>query len=265
MIYKEIALNSVNSHASKEAKLSIFLHGDDKIRPAMIVVPGGGYHFVAQSEAKPVALRYLSEGFNCFVVDYIIQTPYPAPHLDLASAIKYVKEHKEEFMLDGNVFAVGFSAGGHLVGSYSYLYKELADIMGVDPSILKPSGIILSYPVISVKEHLGTTRRIVTGGDESLLSKFCIDENITSDYPPTFIWTTNKDTLVNPINTEMMADSLKKNHVIYEKHIFANLEHGTNVMSMDTRKNPRLFTDDDLACKRWVDLSINFIVKNFYL
>ena len=41
-------------------------------RPALVVVPGGGYQFVANREAEPIALRFLVEGFNTFVITYSI-------------------------------------------------------------------------------------------------------------------------------------------------------------------------------------------------
>ena len=37
-------------------------------RPAIVICPGGGYRYLSCREAEPVALRFLSEGFNCFVV-----------------------------------------------------------------------------------------------------------------------------------------------------------------------------------------------------
>lgn len=265
MIYQKIQLNEYDKHASSEAKLEIYLHGDEKIRPTMLVVPGGGYHFIAQSEGKPVALRYLSEGFNCFVLSYVVCQAFPAPHIDLACAVKYIREKQKEFHLDGNLFMVGFSAGGHLIGSYSYLYKELSELINCGAKILKPEALIISYAVITMKKEThSNSRNYVTGGDETLDDKFCIEKHVSKDYPPTFIWTTWKDTIVDPKNTIMMAEALEKNGVIYEKYIFDNLNHGTNVMSMDTREKPRPFTDDDLACKVWVDKSINFIVNNFY-
>ena len=265
MIYKKFNLTDYSKFASSESKLEVYLHGDNKIRPTMLVVPGGGYTFVAQSEAKPVALRYLSEGFNCFVLTYAIQKPYPIPHQDLACAIKYIRERQKEFNLDGNLFVVGFSAGGHLVGSYSYLYKEIAEKMAVEPSLLKPTAIILSYAVISLQTDTHKkTKDYITDCNPNMVDKLSIEKNVGKDYPPTFVWATEGDRLVSPEHTNMMAEVLKKNGVIYEKHIFPVLDHGTNVLSMDTRQNPRPFSDYDLICKTWVDKSINFIVNNFY-
>ncbi|MDY3764059.1 MAG: alpha/beta hydrolase, partial [Candidatus Ventricola sp.] len=39
-------------------------------RPAIVICPGGGYAFCSEREAEPVALRFLTEGFNVFVLWY---------------------------------------------------------------------------------------------------------------------------------------------------------------------------------------------------
>ena len=66
-------------------------------RPGMLVCPGGGYEFTSPREAEPIAFRYLSEGFNCFILDYTVKKKYPVPHLELALAIAYIREHEKEF------------------------------------------------------------------------------------------------------------------------------------------------------------------------
>lgn len=270
MIYKKIPLNSFNDKASNGAFLEIYLHENYfdqalKYRPAMVVVPGGAFFSIAGKEMETVALRYLSEGFNCFVISYAINKPYPVPHLDLAVAVLYIKTHEKEFGLDGHLFQVGFSAGGYLVGSYSYLYKELADTLDINPDVLRPDGIILSYPVISFVNHPHiVSRKIITGNDESLFEKFSIEKNVTKDYPPTFIWTTSGDTGVDPENTKVMIDALKNNGVAFDSFIAPNLNHGQSVETIEVRGKFVPFTEDELICKQWIDKSINFICNNFY-
>ena len=56
-------------------------------RPAILICPGGGYSLLCEREAEPVALRFLPEGFNCFVVWYrVAPNRYPRPQQDIASA-----------------------------------------------------------------------------------------------------------------------------------------------------------------------------------
>lgn len=73
-------------------------------RPAIIVCPGGGYGFLSPNEGEPVALRFVSMGYNAFVLHYSVQanTPaeklsWPEPLYDLASAVLSIREHAAEW------------------------------------------------------------------------------------------------------------------------------------------------------------------------
>ena len=48
-----------------------FDHEVDWKRPALIVVPGGGYGMVSKREAEPVAFRFLAKGFQVFILNYL--------------------------------------------------------------------------------------------------------------------------------------------------------------------------------------------------
>ena len=39
-------------------------------RPSVLVCPGGGYHRVSLREAEPIAVHFLPEGFNTFILTY---------------------------------------------------------------------------------------------------------------------------------------------------------------------------------------------------
>ena len=81
-------------------------------RPAIVVCPGGGYAFCSERESEAVALRFLTEGFNVFVVWYRVgecaddekrdsdaahwyqKSPehiFPLPQHDLAAAVAHVR------------------------------------------------------------------------------------------------------------------------------------------------------------------------------
>ena len=77
----EIALDVYVPAVSKEIDLEVR-------RPAIVICPGGGYEFLSEREAEPVALRFLPEGFNCFVVWYrFAPNRYPRPQQDVAAAV----------------------------------------------------------------------------------------------------------------------------------------------------------------------------------
>lgn len=253
---------------SSKAKVIAFIHGQNKEyglgfrRPSMVIIPGGGYGFVSEREAEPVMGRFFAEGFNCYVIIYSIYKKYPQPQLEVACAFDYINKHNDEFFNNGKIYGVGFSAGGHLLASYSAWYKELADKINVDPFSIKPTAIILSYPVITMKDntHAGT-RDVITNGDSELIKKLSIEDQVTSDYPPTFIWSTEVDSCVPIINSYLMIEALKKAGVKHDSFIYPNIDHGASIISFDTRYSYHPFSDDEKNLRTWVDRSLDFISK----
>ena len=39
-------------------------------RPAVVVVPGGGYSHLGEREMETIAMRFMAHGYNAFVVRY---------------------------------------------------------------------------------------------------------------------------------------------------------------------------------------------------
>ena len=74
-------------------------------RRAIIVCPGGGYHFLSDREAEPIALYYLGKGMNAFVLRYSVAphcTNY-TPLIEAALALRHVRENAEKY----NIFFAG--------------------------------------------------------------------------------------------------------------------------------------------------------------
>jgi len=151
-----------------------------KKRPLVIVVPGGGYAYTSDREADPIAMQFLSFGYHVAILRYSCKdTRYPDALLQLATAHVYIRRHADEFGIDENkIFSCGFSAGGHLVGSYcerwsaDFVRDTLNDDLDknfkknekrVEKSELKPNGMILGYPVITSGEyaHKGSFENLI--------------------------------------------------------------------------------------------------------
>ena len=133
MEIKRIDLNEYYS-LGVQTPVKMFLHGqEEEIKkfnqklPAMIVVPGGGYAMTSEREADPIALEYFTRHYNTFIVRYACAPyRYPTSLTQLACAVDYVKKHADEFNVDTNkIFAVGFSAGGHLLASLANAWNNL--------------------------------------------------------------------------------------------------------------------------------------------
>lgn len=197
-------------------------------KPAVIIVPGGGYDFVSYAnEGCPVLEKLEREGFQGFIFGYRTKEAYPAPFEDLAQAIRLVREDADAFGIDPqNVSLVGFSAGAHLCASFAELYPEFLK-EGESKDVLRPDALALGYPVITMlgKTHLQTMKNI-TGGVTDLREKLSAEKNVTEDFPRTMIWTVLDDDAVSPDNSRMLHEALDQAGVENRLEIYPSGGHG---------------------------------------
>lgn len=146
--------------------------------PTVIVCPGGAYFYTSQREAEPVAIEFLSKGYNVFVLhystmaskrmveeglsyedarlnieDFILASEdqpsqFPIPLVELALSMKHIKENALEYHVDvDNIITCGFSAGANLASLLGVYWnsKWLNDLLGTEKETLRPKAQILSY------------------------------------------------------------------------------------------------------------------------
>lgn len=203
-------------------------------RPAVIVVPGGGYAYVSRREGMPVASEFFAKGYQVFVLQYLTSNDdvrYPEQLIELGAAVDYVKKHADEFNVNADeVFAIGFSAGGHLVGNLAVEYQDIPTKAGVALDC-KPTAVGLCYPVISQKTAYKNSHENLLNGytDEAkaeLLKTLNLDEAVSELTPPAFIWTTKEDNIVPNENSLLFALAMSRNNRPYELHVYPNGTHG---------------------------------------
>ena len=217
-------------------------------RPAMLVIPGGGYANVCtEREGEPIALEFFAKGYNAFVLNYRVGKAgdvYPAQLLDASGAMIYIREHADELCVDAErVFAVGFSAGGHLCGSLAsmYAYPEVKAAFGDKHILAKPTGAILSYPVTVVGEyaHRGTFERLLGKPMEKYtedeINRFSLDRAVSCGTSPMFIWHTAEDKVVPVMGSLILAAALTKIGVPYKLSIYPYGPHGVALSTDVTR------------------------------
>ena len=125
-----------------------------RLRPAVVVCPGGGYAFCSDREAEPVVMQFLSMGYHCFCLYYSVapENHFPVSIWEAAKAVAIVREHSEEWLVDPEqIYICGFSAGGHLACSLGMFWnrKFVWEPLGLTAEQVRPDGMILGYPVIS--------------------------------------------------------------------------------------------------------------------
>ena len=211
------------------------------VRDAMLVIPGGGYQAVCtEREGEPIALAFMAKGYNCFVLNYRVgNAVYPAHLIDASRAILHIRENAEKYNICKNrVFAVGFSAGGHLAGSLAILHKDASvlDALGIEEGANRPDGVIMSYPVVTALHptHKASFEHL-TGGipfdeiPDETKKKLSLEERVDASSAPLFIWHTAGDRLV-PTNGSLV---LAQSYVDHALNVMLKLyPHGTHGLAL---------------------------------
>ncbi|MGM9657388.1 MAG: alpha/beta hydrolase [Eubacteriales bacterium] len=240
-------------------------------RPAVLVLPGGGYSYCSAREAEPVANLYRAAGCNAFVLYYrcgkdIASCPikFKAPLIDAARAVDHIRSHAEEYGINPHQIAVtGFSAGGHLAGWLSANPGD-PDLQGLD---CRPDAMLLGYPVVSgvTSPNLGTFRTLLGSENppRNKLEEFSVEHMITPDTPPAFIWHTADDGCVPVQNSLLLAEALSANGVPFELHIFPHGPHGLSVATGETSPRGAEMLYDDPYVARWTQMAVKWLLRTF--
>lgn len=229
---------------------------------AILVLPGGGYGTVCSDrEGHPIAMAFAARGVNAFVLEYTVtpNDPY-LPLTEASLAIKFIKEHAEEYAIDPErVFVVGFSAGGHLAATLGTMWNDtvLAERTGDLAGLNRPAGMLLCYAVINPTGHYGSFYNLLGEhrDDPAYLHAFSADERVSADTCPAFLVHTGEDECV-PVekNALVMATALSKAGIPYEMHIYPKGPHGMALADRNTSCGNSAWIDATYA--RWVDDSI---------
>lgn len=200
-----------------------------RTRPAILILPGGGYSHTSLREAEPVALRFLSRGYVAFVLHYTCApATFPTQLREAALAMRYIRENADAMEVDAHmVAAMGFSAGGHLCGTLGTLFDSpaIADI--ASPQCAKPDLLALCYPVAIEwgATHEGTWQNIACG-DAALRHRLSLDRLVRADMPPVLLWHTRDDASVPVRNSLVLAQALDAAGVDFAMHIYRHGAHG---------------------------------------
>lgn len=258
MIHQRIEL----LHCPMDAYIPALTIAPGMKRASVVICPGGGYGFLSDREAEPVALTFAAMGFNAFVVWYRV-APYrdPAPLQDVAGAVAWVREHAKDFSADENAIAVmGFSAGGHAAGSLGVRWHDAALMAdcGYPCEAARPNAMVLCYPVITAGKfaHRDSFRNLTGLNALPLHMTHSLEKLVTDKTPPTFLWHTFEDDLVPVENTLLMASALRRHGVLSEVHIFPHGGHGLALCNELTSDNPE---QNRPECAQWVQMAARFL------
>lgn len=236
-------------------------------RKAIMVIPGGAYAKVCSDrEGEPIAQAFMPYGFNAFVLNYSVgegNATFPQPLIEASLAMKHIKDNAEEYGIDAdNVFAVGFSAGGHLCAALGTMWhlESVNSAIDMPFGYNKPKGIVPVYPVISSDNSIWNKRSFeniagVNAGQEAY-DRVSPVRYVSETSSPAFIVHTFQDTMVDVRNSIVLANAYAEHKVPFELHIFEKCEHGMALSNNIT--NPGYGNPHNA---KWVELAAEWMAE----
>ena len=204
--------------------------------PVIVSVHGGGWVYGDKERYQFYCMSLALRGFAVVNFTYRLapKHKYPAQLEDTNLVFAWVLDHASEYGFDpDHVFAVGDSAGAHLLGLYCCLCTnpEFEESLPFSPPEgFVPAAVALNCGVYkfenSGKKDLTRTLMkdlLPQKGTEEELLRISVMEHLTPDFPPAFIMTAEGDFLA--AQAKPLADRLQELGVKAEYHYYGDSEH----------------------------------------
>lgn len=193
--------------------------------PAMIFFFGGGWNKGSIKQFEPHAKYFSQRGLVCFLVDYRVKNRHQSTPIeslkDAKSAIRFIREHAEEYHIDtSKIIASGGSAGGQLAAAAALAeeFNEDTDNLSVS---CKPNALVLFNPVVDNGPGGVGYERV---GNQ--FKEFSPLHNIKKGAPPTIIFQGTDDYLIPVETIKYYQLVMQKVSSRCDLHLFEGKKHG---------------------------------------
>jgi acetyl esterase/lipase len=253
----------INNQGLERANSQLIIFQPDKAisnGSSVIICPGGSYCYLGiEREGYDVAKWLNTLGYTAFVLKYRVGMhgyKYPAMIQDLQRAIEIVREQANRWNIDPHSLGVmGFSAGGHLVGTATEYYIEnFMSSLGIEPKTsLRPDFTVMVYPVVSMHDSLAhkKSKRNLLGNNytKELENKLSLEDNVHEGMPPIFIAHAKKDKTVDYRNSLYFYQNCLKKNLPINIVLFDCEGHGFGI---DSNKNKEA-CEWKIECEKWLE------------
>lgn len=212
--YKKIENGDLNLHLFRPQGVK-----KGEKRAAIIYFFGGGWSVGTPLQFYRECAYYASKGMIAISAEYRISylhktTPFESLE-DARDAIRYLRQHADEFNIDPDrIAASGSSAGGHLAAAAGIIKEKFSEISS------KPNLLLLYYPVIDNSANgYGPSEMKKRYKEISPL------HNIDSTAPPTLFLLGTKDQLIPVQTAREFKRKLEDCGVYCELHLYENAGH----------------------------------------
>ncbi|MBO7678002.1 MAG: alpha/beta hydrolase [Erysipelotrichaceae bacterium] len=203
----------------------------DKL-PVIVSVHGGGWVYGDKQRYQYYCMDLAQRGFAVVNFTYRLAPnfKYPAQLEDVNLVFDWVMKHGNEYDLDtDNIFAVGDSAGGHLLSLYCCFLNDPDVAKEYDfkaPEGLKIKAVGLNCGVYEIRfDEKGLTKTLMKDllkgkGTEKELKQISPLYHVCEGFPATFVMTATGDFLLE--QAMPMYEALKGKGVEAEYHCYGD-------------------------------------------
>ncbi len=228
--------------------------------PVILSVHGGGWVYGDKELYSHYCMNLATRGFAVVNFTYRLspEHKFPCQLEDTVLAFRWVQDFGKDYGLDtDNIFAVGDSAGGHLLAlycclcvnpSYAEAYPFCVFQLPVPRAVALNCGI---YDFIAVKNAQSNTLQLMKdvlghpAGDAELITLSPV-HHITAGFPPCYIMTAVEDFLKEQVTP--LKNALSQHQIPWEYHCYGDdstrLGH---VFHLDIR-SPQAIACNDAQC-----------------
>lgn len=232
----------------------------------VVICPGGGYELVSERENAPVAREFAKAGWQSFALTYSVgEAPLgTTPLREVAWAVQVARqEAAKSGLAEKNLAVCGFSAGGHLAASLGVHWNDAKVFPDAgEREKQRPDALILSYPVITAGKYrhdVSIKKLTGEGGDEGY---FSLENHVSNETPPTFMWHTAADKSVPVQNSLLFAQALIQHGIPVEMHIYPFGVHGLSLATEEVNEaSAGRVADPHVA--NWFPLCIKWLNRFF--
>ncbi|MDO4627204.1 MAG: alpha/beta hydrolase [Pasteurellaceae bacterium] len=253
IIYSQI--NGPMGH--RNLKMSLLVPNSKQLKPAIVYLPGGGFMGANHDKYIQMRMALANADFVVASIEYrVVPDMFPAPVVDAKAAVRYLRAHAAEFGIDPTRIAVlGDSAGGWLSQMVALSDNEKAWEQGdfLDQSSAVQAAVSIygfwdlqnigeGFPddIQKVHQSPAVTEALLVNGPA--FNTFA-GASITSDpqkalnaspkghikgkKPPFLIIHGSSDTLVSPLQSKHLYDTLKAEGNQADYVLIEGAGHGT--------------------------------------
>ena len=203
--------------------------------PVIVSVHGGGWVYGDKERYQWYCMDLALRGFAVVNFTYRLspEFKFPASMEDTCAVFSWTLDHADEYGFDtDHFFAVGDSAGGHMLGLFCNMCTNPAYAAKFDftpPADFVPTAVALNcgaYVITITNDPADLTSSLMgdylpEGGSKRELDLISVASHVSEDFPPAYIMKCDGDFLHDA--AEPLSKLLRKLEVVHELHVYGGI------------------------------------------